>query len=96
MMSLLRLSLPGSSRSVSSFPISLTPTFPSKTWVTMPATPRFSILMLLGFGRIGRLVLRIATSRDDMDVVAVNDPFVDAKYMVCFRGVAERHSRVHK
>ncbi|CAL5405205.1 unnamed protein product [Camellia sinensis] len=34
-----------------------------------------------GFGRIGRLVLRIATSRDDMDVVAVNDPFVDAKYM---------------
>ncbi|KAI8007692.1 hypothetical protein LOK49_LG07G00286 [Camellia lanceoleosa] len=35
-----------------------------------------------GFGRIGRLVLRIATSRDDMDVVAVNDPFVDAKYML--------------
>ncbi|CAL5338962.1 unnamed protein product [Camellia sinensis] len=33
------------------------------------------------FGRIGRLVLWIATSRDDMDVVAVNDPFVDAKYM---------------
>ncbi|CAL5361237.1 unnamed protein product [Camellia sinensis] len=34
-----------------------------------------------GFGRIRRLVLRIATSRDDMNVVAVNDPFVDAKYM---------------
>ncbi|KAI8553203.1 hypothetical protein RHMOL_Rhmol06G0326000 [Rhododendron molle] len=34
-----------------------------------------------GFGRIGRLVLRIASSRDDIDVVAVNDPFVDAKYM---------------
>ncbi|KAI7986183.1 hypothetical protein LOK49_LG14G02045 [Camellia lanceoleosa] len=34
------------------------------------------------FGRIQRLVLRIATSRDDMNVVAVNDPFVDAKYMV--------------
>ncbi|XP_057484763.1 glyceraldehyde-3-phosphate dehydrogenase GAPCP2, chloroplastic-like [Actinidia eriantha] len=34
-----------------------------------------------GFGRIGRLVLRIATSRDDIDVLAVNDPFVDAKYM---------------
>ncbi|KAJ0099708.1 hypothetical protein Patl1_20791 [Pistacia atlantica] len=34
-----------------------------------------------GFGRIGRLVLRVATSRDDIDVVAVNDPFVDAKYM---------------
>ncbi|AQK84452.1 GDSL esterase/lipase [Zea mays] len=34
------------------------------------------------FGRIGRLVLRIATSRDDIEVVAVNDPFIDAKYMV--------------
>ncbi|KAK6231041.1 hypothetical protein QUC31_002559 [Theobroma cacao] len=34
-----------------------------------------------GFGRIGRLVLRVATARDDIDVVAVNDPFVDAKYM---------------
>ncbi|XP_057460388.1 glyceraldehyde-3-phosphate dehydrogenase GAPCP1, chloroplastic-like isoform X2 [Actinidia eriantha] len=33
------------------------------------------------FGRIGRLVLRIATSRDDIDIVAINDPFVDAKYM---------------
>lgn len=35
-----------------------------------------------GFGRIGRLVLRIATTRDDVEVVAVNDPFIDAKYMV--------------
>ncbi|KAK4491851.1 hypothetical protein RD792_002630 [Penstemon davidsonii] len=34
-----------------------------------------------GFGRIGRLVLRIATFRDDIDVVAVNDPFIDANYM---------------
>ncbi|CAA6668609.1 unnamed protein product [Spirodela intermedia] len=33
------------------------------------------------FGRIGRLVLRIATTRDDIEVVAVNDPFIDAKYM---------------
>ncbi|KAK8705819.1 hypothetical protein V6N13_049408 [Hibiscus sabdariffa] len=35
-----------------------------------------------GFGRIGRLVLRVAITRDDIDVVAVNDPFIDAKYMV--------------
>ncbi|GKV29449.1 hypothetical protein SLEP1_g38376 [Rubroshorea leprosula] len=34
-----------------------------------------------GFGRIGRLVLRVAVSRDDIDVVAVNDPFIDTKYM---------------
>ncbi|XP_028773294.1 glyceraldehyde-3-phosphate dehydrogenase GAPCP1, chloroplastic-like [Neltuma alba] len=34
-----------------------------------------------GFGRIGRLVLRVATSRDDIDVVAINDPFINTKYM---------------
>lgn len=34
-----------------------------------------------GFGRIGRLVLRVAAFRDDVDIVAVNDPFIDAKYM---------------
>lgn len=34
-----------------------------------------------GFGRIGRLVLRIALSREDIEVVAINDPFIDAKYM---------------
>lgn len=39
-------------------------------------------LNVVGFGRIGRLVLRIATFRDDIEVVAVNDPFIDAKYMV--------------
>lgn len=41
------------------------------------------MLKCAGFGRIGRLVLRVATSRDDIDVVAINDPFIDAKYMVC-------------
>ena len=39
-------------------------------------------LLHAGFGRIGRLVLRIATTRDDIEVVAVNDPMVDPKYMV--------------
>nr|CAC80386.1 glyceraldehyde-3-phosphate dehydrogenase [Marchantia polymorpha] len=34
-----------------------------------------------GFGRIGRLVLRIALSRDDVEVVAVNDPFLTADYV---------------
>ena len=36
---------------------------------------------LAGFGRIGRLVLRAALLRDDIEVVAVNDPFIDNKYM---------------
>jgi glyceraldehyde 3-phosphate dehydrogenase len=34
-----------------------------------------------GFGRIGRLVLRICLQHDDIEVVAVNDPFIDSKYM---------------
>ncbi len=33
-----------------------------------------------GFGRIGRLVLRIASKRNDVEVVAINDPFIDAEY----------------
>ncbi|EDK44833.1 Glyceraldehyde-3-phosphate dehydrogenase [Lodderomyces elongisporus] len=33
-----------------------------------------------GFGRIGRLVLRVALQRKDIDVVAVNDPFIAPDY----------------
>eukprot|EP00270_Netrium_digitus_P016004 TRINITY_DN566_c0_g1_i5.p1 TRINITY_DN566_c0_g1~~TRINITY_DN566_c0_g1_i5.p1 ORF type:complete len:338 (+),score=69.00 TRINITY_DN566_c0_g1_i5:124-1137(+) len=35
-----------------------------------------------GFGRIGRLVARVALQRDDVELVAINDPFIDTKYMV--------------
>ncbi|KAG5728244.1 Glyceraldehyde-3-phosphate dehydrogenase [Termitomyces sp. T112] len=35
-----------------------------------------------GFGRIGRIVLRNALSNDKVNVVAVNDPFIDLEYMV--------------
>ena len=42
----------------------------------------YTYVFVAGFGRIGRLVLRIAIDRDDIEVVAVNDPFIDAKYMV--------------
>eukprot|EP00199_Chlamydomonas_sp_CCMP681_P001897 CAMPEP_0119108992 /NCGR_PEP_ID=MMETSP1180-20130426/16684_1 /TAXON_ID=3052 ORGANISM="Chlamydomonas cf sp, Strain CCMP681" /NCGR_SAMPLE_ID=MMETSP1180 /ASSEMBLY_ACC=CAM_ASM_000741 /LENGTH=370 /DNA_ID=CAMNT_0007094683 /DNA_START=48 /DNA_END=1160 /DNA_ORIENTATION=- len=34
-----------------------------------------------GFGRIGRLVLRATLARKDVQVVAINDPFIDAEYM---------------
>uniref|UniRef100_A0A7S0UZL8 Glyceraldehyde-3-phosphate dehydrogenase n=1 Tax=Polytomella parva TaxID=51329 RepID=A0A7S0UZL8_9CHLO len=34
-----------------------------------------------GFGRIGRLVCRIAEERPDVEVVAINDPFIDGEYM---------------
>ncbi|MDR2201497.1 MAG: type I glyceraldehyde-3-phosphate dehydrogenase [Clostridiales bacterium] len=33
-----------------------------------------------GFGRIGRLVFRASVARGDIDVVGVNDPFLDAAY----------------
>ena len=34
-----------------------------------------------GFGRIGRLVFRASLERDNLDVVAINDPFIDLEYM---------------
>ena len=34
-----------------------------------------------GFGRIGRLVFRAALEKEGVDVVAVNDPFIDLEYM---------------
>ena len=35
-----------------------------------------------GFGRIGRLVLRASLTRDDIQVVAINDPAISVDYMV--------------
>ena len=34
-----------------------------------------------GFGRIGRLVFRAACAKPELDVVGINDPFIDAEYM---------------
>lgn len=34
-----------------------------------------------GFGRIGRLVMRASLEREDIEVVAINDPFVTLDYM---------------
>jgi len=35
-----------------------------------------------GYGRIGRLAFRVAVARDDIEVVGINDPFIDLDYMV--------------
>jgi len=35
-----------------------------------------------GFGRIGRLVVRAASQYDDIQIVGINDPFIDLEYMV--------------
>jgi glyceraldehyde 3-phosphate dehydrogenase len=43
----------------------------------MPAT-----MGINGFGRIGRLVFRAAMANPEVQVKAVNDPFMDLKYMV--------------
>jgi glyceraldehyde 3-phosphate dehydrogenase len=37
-----------------------------------------------GFGRIGRIVFRNAAEHPEIEVVAVNDPFIDTKYAVSF------------
>ncbi len=34
-----------------------------------------------GFGRIGRLAFRVSLERENLDVVAINDPFIDLEYM---------------
>ena len=33
-----------------------------------------------GFGRIGRLVARVASMISDVTIVGINDPFMDAEY----------------
>jgi glyceraldehyde-3-phosphate dehydrogenase/erythrose-4-phosphate dehydrogenase len=35
-----------------------------------------------GFGRIGRIVFRNAIAHDKVNIVAINDPFIDLEYMV--------------
>lgn len=35
-----------------------------------------------GFGRIGRIVFRNAVEHPDIEVVAVNDPFIEVTYAV--------------
>jgi glyceraldehyde 3-phosphate dehydrogenase len=47
-----------------------------------------------GFGRIGRLVARCAAMRSDINLVAINDPFMDLEYMVSVGGKIYFHGRV--
>lgn len=43
---------------------------------------RIFFFLMYRFGRIGRVVLRIAHDYPDIEVVAINDPFIDLDYMV--------------
>jgi glyceraldehyde 3-phosphate dehydrogenase len=47
-----------------------------------------------GFGRIGRNVLRHTLEREDVEVVAVNDPFLDAEYMAYLLRYDTVHGRL--
>ena len=46
-----------------------------------------------GFGRIGRLAMRYALTRNDVEVVAINDPFIDLDYMVYMMKYDSVHGR---
>jgi glyceraldehyde 3-phosphate dehydrogenase len=46
-----------------------------------------------GFGRIGRLVFRAALKRPEVEVVAINDPFIDADYMTYMLKYDSVHGR---
>jgi len=46
-----------------------------------------------GFGRIGRIVFRNAIEHDDIDIVAVNDPFIDPEYAVYMLKYDSTHGR---
>jgi glyceraldehyde 3-phosphate dehydrogenase len=46
-----------------------------------------------GFGRIGRLVFRVAAARKDMEIVGINDPFIDAEYMAYMLKYDSVHGR---
>ncbi|CCD23972.1 type I glyceraldehyde-3-phosphate dehydrogenase NDAI_0C03120 [Naumovozyma dairenensis CBS 421] len=46
-----------------------------------------------GFGRIGRVVLRVAMARKSMDVVAINDPFITNDYAAYMFKYDSTHGR---
>jgi len=46
-----------------------------------------------GFGRIGRLVCRAAMEHEDINVVAINDPFINLDYMVYMFKYDSTHGR---
>ncbi|KAM0840439.1 hypothetical protein ACQ4PT_059631 [Festuca glaucescens] len=58
------------------------PTSPSRRrLVTAPLAMGKIKIGINGFGRIGRLVARVALQSDDVELVAVNDPFITTEYM---------------
>jgi len=48
---------------------------------------------LNGFGRIGRMLLRASCDREDIQIVAINDPFIPPDYMVYQMKYDSTHGR---
>lgn len=46
-----------------------------------------------GFGRIGRITLRAALEKPNLEVVAINEPFMDIEYMVYMMKYDSTHGR---
>lgn len=49
-----------------------------------------------GFGRIGRLALRASLEKQEVEVVAINDPFIDLEYMRYMLIFDTIHGRLNK
>ena len=48
-----------------------------------------------GFGRIGRLVTRAAFNSGNVDIITINDPFIDLHYMVYMFQYDSTHGKFH-
>merc|ERR550539_1198913 len=60
----------------------------------LPMTGEKVRIGINGLGRIGRLVMRATLEREDVEVVAVNDPFIDAQYMAYMFKYDSTHGQV--
>jgi glyceraldehyde 3-phosphate dehydrogenase len=49
-----------------------------------------------GFGRIGRIVFRNSIEHSDVEVVAVNDPFIEPKYAVSNCSSSPTNKQINK